>query len=246
MAVIDQESDAQPGPSPAPRRRRVRLATVAGVLGELLITVGVLLGLFVVYSLWWTNVIANREAERDSAEVREHWAEDGPAGAGKEYDAGEGVGFLHVPAMGDGEVLIKKGTDTDELNKGVAGYYTKPVKATPPWEGNGNFSLAAHRDGHGAKFHDIHKIDKGDPVVVETEDTWYVYKVYEVLPKTSKYNVEVLADVPEASGRKEAGKYITLTTCTPILTSDYRYVVWGELVRTEKVDERRTPPEELR
>ncbi|GAA2467495.1 class E sortase [Streptomyces macrosporus] len=248
MAVIDQESEPETGSTPAPgprRRRRAGVAVVVSVLGELLITAGVILGLFVVYSLWWTNVVANREAERDGAEVREHWAQDGPGGAEREFDPGEGVGFLHVPSMGD-EVLIKKGTSTKELNKGVAGYYTDPVDATPPWEGDGNFSLAAHRDGHGAKFHDIHKIEKGDPIVVETEDTWYVYKVYEILPKTSKYNVEVLADVPKESGKKEKGKYITLTTCTPVLTSDYRYIVWGELVRAESVDERRTPPEELR
>jgi hypothetical protein len=29
-------------------------------------------------------------------------------------------------------------------------------------------------------------------------------------------------------------------------TSDYRYIVWGELERTEKVDNARTPPAELR
>lgn len=253
VSVIDEGNDAAATP-PLDRgsgnragRGRGRVAAVVGVAGELLITAGVVLGLFVAYSLWWTNVVANREAERDSAEVRENWAQDGPGDTeeAEEYDAGDGVGFLHVPAMG-GEVLIKKGTDTEELNKGVAGYYTKPVEATPPWEGDGNFSLAAHRDGHGAKFHDIHRIDKGDPIVVETEDTWYVYEVYATLPKTSKYNVKVLADVPKESGRKAKGKYITLTTCTPIFTSDYRYIVWGELVRTEKVDERRTPPEELR
>ncbi|HEX5566446.1 MAG TPA: class E sortase [Streptomyces sp.] len=252
--MTEHESDQETGNGdgaraqepPGPRRRRGRspVAVVVGVLGELLITVGVVLGLFVAYSLWWTNVVANREAERDSAQVRESWAESGP-GAAKEFDMGDGVGFLHVPAMGD-EVLIKKGTELDELNKGVAGYYTKPVEATPPWEGKGNFSLAAHRDGHGAKFHNIHKIEKGDPIVVETEDAWYVYKVYAMLPETSRYNVKVLADVPEVSGRKKDGRYITLTTCTPVFTSDYRYIVWGELERTEKVDAQRTPPKELR
>ncbi|MCI0383541.1 class E sortase [Streptomyces sp. CNQ085] len=246
MAAIDQDNGSRTDQPRAPRRGRSRAASAVSLLGELLVTFGVLLGLFVAYSLWWTNVVANREAERDGNEVRESWAEDGPDGGGKkEYEGGDGVGFLHVPSMG-GEVLIKKGTDTEELNKGVAGYYTEPVKATPPWEGEGNFSLAAHRDGHGAKFHDIHRIDEGDPIVVETEDTWYVYKVYETLPRTSKYNVDVLADIPGESGFTEPGRYITLTTCTPVLTSDYRYIVWGELVRTEKVDERRTPPEELR
>ncbi|CAM5698662.1 Class E sortase OS=Streptomyces fumanus OX=67302 GN=GCM10018772_12270 PE=4 SV=1 [Streptomyces fumanus] len=152
-----------------------------------------------------------------------------------------------MPALSKGEILVEKGTSMKVLNDGVAGYYTDPVKAELPMTGKkGNLSLAAHRDGHGAKFHRIDKLKKGDPIVFETKDTWYVYKVYGILPETSKYNVEVLGDIPEESGRKKPGHYITLTTCTPVYTSRYRYIVWGELVRTEKVDAERTPPKEIR
>ncbi len=58
--------------------------------------------------------------------------------------------------------------------------------------------------------------------------------------------MKVLSQVPKESGRSKAGHYITLTTCTPVYTSRYRYVVWGELVRVQKVDSKRTPPKELR
>ncbi|MEU9912190.1 class E sortase [Streptomyces sp. NPDC051001] len=229
----------------APRRRGMGpIATAVSVFGELLITAGLILGLFVVYSLWWTNVIADREAGKQADKVRDNWAQDRGPGA---LNTRNGIGFLHVPAMGGGEVLVEKGTSSKQLNDGVAGYYTDPVKATLPMSGkDGNFSLAAHRDGHGAKFHNIDKIEKGDPIVFETKDKWYVYKTYAILPETSKYNVKVLGAVPKASGRKKAGKYITLTTCTPVYTSRYRYVVWGELVRVEKVDSARTVPKELR
>ncbi|MGW7284939.1 class E sortase [Streptomyces sp. NPDC054847] len=223
-------------------RARGRIAGAISVFGELLITAGVVLGLFVVYSLWWTNVLADRESSRQGDRIRDDWANSGPGA----LDTKDGIGFLHVPAMGDDEVLVKKGTNTKELNNGIAGYYTEPIKSALPWDDKGNFTLAAHRDGHGAKFHNIHKIKNGDPVVFETKDTWYVYKVYKTLPKTSKYNVEVLQPVPKESGKTEPGRYITLTTCTPIYTSDYRYIVWGELERTEKVDAKRTPPAELR
>ena len=101
------------------------------------------------------------------------------------------------------------------------------------------------RDGHGAKFHKIDKIKKGDAIVFESRDKWYVYKVYSTLPETSKYNVKVLNPVPKESGAKKPGRYITLTTCTPVYTSNYRYIVWGELERVEKVDNKRTPPPEL-
>jgi LPXTG-site transpeptidase (sortase) family protein len=232
-------------------RRFSRVAAVVSVLGELLITAGLVMALFVVYSLWWTNVIANRQAGEQSDKVRERWAatEDrtapGASGPG-ERNLKNGIGFLHVPAMSDDDILVTEGTGTDHLNKGVAGYYTDPVEATLPWDGAGNFSLAAHRDGHGARFHDIHDIEDGDAVVFETEYTWYVYEVYAILPETSKYNVDVLRSVPEVSGRAEEGRYITLTTCTPMYTSEHRYIVWGELDRTVPVDEDRTPPEELR
>ncbi|MFI8947704.1 class E sortase [Streptomyces sp. NPDC053750] len=248
-----EEHAGEDGPSgPAPRRRgrgagRIVALTVS-VFGELLITAGLVLGLFVVYSLWWTNVIADRAADKQADKVRDNWAQDrvGPEGPGA-LDTKAGIGFLHVPAMGDGDILVEKGTSMKVLNDGVAGYYTDPVESALPTSGKeGNFSLAAHRDGHGAKFHNIHKIEKGDSIVFETKDTWYVYKTYAVLPETSKYNVKVLDPVPKESGKKKPGHYITLTTCTPVYTSRYRYVVWGELVRTEKVNGDRTPPAELR
>jgi LPXTG-site transpeptidase (sortase) family protein len=228
-------------------RARGRIAGAISVFGELLITAGVVLGLFVAYSLWWTNVLADREASKQSDRIREDWANSGPETVDKkDLDLRDGIGFLHVPAMGDGEVLVKKGTDPEELNDGIAGYYTEPIKSALPWDKKGNFTLAAHRDGHGAKFHNIHKIKNGDPIVFETKDTWYVYKAYKTLPETSKYNVNVLQPVPKESGKTKPGRYITLTTCTPIYTSNYRYIVWGELERTEKVDDARTPPAELR
>ncbi|MEV7090189.1 class E sortase [Streptomyces sp. NPDC093085] len=222
------------------------MAAAVSVFGELLITVGLVLGLFVVYSLWWTNVLADRAAGRQSDDVRRDWAREATGSDPKTFDAAGGIGFLHVPAMGEGEVLVKKGTGTSLLNDGVAGYYTEPVKSALPWDKQGNFTLAAHRDGHGARFHNIHKIRTGDAVVFETRDTWYVYKVFKELPQTSKYNVEVLDPVPKESGKTEPGRYLTLTTCTPVYTSDFRYIVWAELERTEKVDKDRTPPAELR
>ncbi|RII11246.1 Sortase family protein [Streptomyces sp. YIM 130001] len=241
----DEQAEARADePATAPRRRprgRGPVATAVSVFGELLITAGLVLGLFVVYSLWWTNVIADRESAKQGDEVRDRWA--GGPGA---LDTKNGIGFLHVPAMGSGDILVKKGTETKSLNNGLAGYYTKPVKSALPQDDEGNFSLAAHRDGHGAKFHKIDKIRDGDAVVFESKDKWYVYKVFKTLPQTSKFNVDVLDAVPKESGAKKPGRYITLTTCTPVYTSQYRYVVWGELERVEKVDNRRTPPAELR
>ncbi|GHH91333.1 class E sortase [Streptomyces capillispiralis] len=247
MAATAEHTDTPASPPPAARRRLGPVAMVVSFFGELLITAGVVLGLFVAYSLWWTNVVADRAADKQADKVRDNWAQETEGKGPVSFDSKNGIGFLHVPAMSGDEILVEKGTSMKVLNDGVAGYYTDPVKSALPTSGKeGNFSLAAHRDGHGAKFHGIHKIKEGDPIVFETKDKWYVYKTYAILPETSKYNVDVLGKIPKESGKKKAGHYITLTTCTPVYTSKYRYIVWGELVRTEKVDSERTPPAELR
>ncbi|MGW6916549.1 class E sortase [Kitasatospora sp. NPDC054939] len=249
-----------PPPVPAPvRRRRGRALAALGVFGELLITLGLVLGLFVAYSLWWTDVLADRSAARASDALRGTWAAAAPAAPPspgvpapsgepvKPYAAGEAVGFLHVPAMGrDYQVLIRMGTDPGTLAEGVAGVYEQPYRSAMPWEANGNFALAAHRDGHGAKFHDLDAVGRGDAIVVETKDKWYVYRVDSTLAETSKYDTGVVAPVPKGSGYTAPGRYITLTTCTPVYTSRYRMAVWGSLVRVDDVDAKRTPPPELR
>jgi sortase A len=241
---------------------------VARGLGDLLVTAGVLTVLFVGYAVWWSDVLADRAADRAGGRLRGSWSASSAAPASAPVVApappeargappearleptlrvGEDIGFLHVPAMGRGyQVLVRMGTDDGTLASGVAGVYTQPYRAAMPWDREGNFALAAHRDGHGAKFHDLDRVVPGDALVVETRDRWYVYRVDGVLPETSQDDVGVIAPVPVGSPYRSAGRYITLTTCTPVYTSRYRMVVWGSLVRDEAVDVGRTPPPELR
>jgi sortase A len=242
-------------PSPSPTRSPLPpLSTpqrALVLLGELMITAGVLLGLFLAYSLWWTDVVADQRADADSARIRQSWSApataSGPAGPARSYRVGDGLGFLHLPRLGKGfEVLIKMGTDPDVLDQGVAGVYAQPYRAAMPWARTGNFALAAHRDGHGAKFHDLPQLRRGDKVVVETRDTWYVYTVDSTLPQISRYDVDVTAPVPAGSGYTRPGRYLTLTTCTPVYTSRYRMAVWASLTRTVPVDRARDLPAELR
>ena len=46
--------------APPPRRRRSALDRVLSGFGELLITVGIVVALFLVWQLWWTGIAANR------------------------------------------------------------------------------------------------------------------------------------------------------------------------------------------
>ncbi|MDH6119844.1 class E sortase [Kitasatospora sp. GAS204B] len=227
-------------------RRRSSLLALVGVLGELLITGGLVLTLFVVYALWWTNLTADNRSGRAGERLHQVWAAPPGPAAPRPFQGEGAVGFLHVPAMGKNyQVLIRMGTGSEILNEGAAGVYETPYHSAMPWDPSGNFALAAHRDGHGAKFHDLDAVEKGDAVVVETRDSWYVYRVDSVLARTSKNDTGVIAPIPEGSGYQGPGRYITLTTCTPVYTSRYRMAVWGSLVRVDPVDAARTPPPEL-
>ncbi|WP_435260605.1 class E sortase [Streptomyces sp. 1222.5] len=214
-----------------------------GCLGNTLLTVALLAGLFLVYQLWWTDITADKEAASTASAIRAAWKD---ADAGKKEQL-PGIGFLHVPTLGEtSELAVVEGTEPERLNEGVVGYYTTPVRSAMPWDSEGNFALAAHRDGHGAKFHNLDKVKTGDNIIMETKDKWYIYKIFATLPKTTEDDVGVVEPIPVGSGRHTRGRYITLTTCTPVFTSDYRMVVWGELIRVDAMDENRTPPPELR
>ena len=39
----------------------------------------------------------------------------------------------------------------------------------------GNFAFAGHRNGYGQPLGDVDKLQEGDPIIVRTQDYWYVY-----------------------------------------------------------------------
>src|SRR5690606_20215234 len=153
-----RDGDAAARPRPAPRMTRTRL--LVRTLGELLMTAGGLVLLFVVWQLWWTDVPAAATADRALEQLQEPFA--GPAeapaptspgtpdepeptapdAAGEEpaYEPGEGLAIVHLPTI-DQTVAVHEGVDLDVLNLGVLGHY--PGTALPGEVGN--FAVAGHR-----------------------------------------------------------------------------------------------------
>ncbi|MFC7813243.1 MULTISPECIES: class E sortase [unclassified Streptomyces] len=212
------------------RARKPGAAVIASrVMGELFITTGVLMLLFVTYQLWWTNVRAQAQADKAASNLQEDWA-NGKRNPGT-FEPGQGFALLHIPKL-DVVVPIAEGIDDEKvLDRGMVGHYAEgALKTAMPDAKTGNFGLAGHRNTHGEPFRYINKLDPGDPIVVETQDEYFVYKMASILPVTSPSNVSVLDPVPKQSGFKEPGRYITLTTCTPEFTSKYRMIVWGKMV----------------
>ncbi|MGV4981574.1 class E sortase [Streptomyces sp. NPDC001709] len=216
-------------------RRQARLrrpgpaVVVSRAIGEVFITTGVLMLLFVTYQLWWTNVRAHAQAGSETHQLQDDWA-SGKRSPGV-FAPGQGFAILHIPKL-DVVAPIAEGVSNEKvLDKGMVGHYGEaPLKTAMPDAKTGNFGLAAHRNTHGEPFRYINKLQAGDAVVVETQDTYFVYKVTSMLPVTSPSNTSVLDPVPRGSGFTQPGRYITLTTCTPEFTSKYRLIVWGKMV----------------
>jgi len=198
-------------------------------IGEVFITTGVLMLLFVSYQLWWTNVRAHAQADKETSTLQNDWA-NGKRAPGS-FEPGQGFAILHISEL-DVVVPIAEGVSNKKvLDKGMVGHYSEgSLKTAMPSAKTGNFSLAGHRNTHGEPFRYINRLKAGDEVVVETQDDYYVYKIASMLPVTAPSNTSVIAPVPKGSGFTAPGRYITLTTCTPEFTSKYRLIVWGKMV----------------
>lgn len=199
------------------------------VVGELFISLGVLMLLFVTYQLWWTNVRADLFAGKETDKIQDGWAKgERKPGA---FEPGQGFAILHIPKL-DVVVPIAEGIDKPKvLDNGMVGHYAEgKLKTAMPSDKQGNFAVAGHRNTHGEPFRYINRLERGDAIIVETQDRYYTYEMASILPQTSPSNVGVIGPVPPGSGFTKPGRYITLTTCTPEFTSTYRMIVWGKMV----------------
>ncbi|KAA6224087.1 class E sortase [Streptomyces albofaciens JCM 4342] len=216
----------------AERARKESPGVIASrAVGEVFITLGVLMLLFVTYQLWWTNVRAQQQAGGTASNLEHEWDEGGEDRKPDAFSPGQGFAIMYIPKL-DVKVPIAEGISKPAvLDRGMVGHYDKnSVKTAMPWDKQGNFAVAGHRNTHGEPFRYINRLTKGDKIVVETRSTYYTYTMESILPQTSPRNIGVIAPVPKGSGFTGPGRYLTLTTCTPEFTSTYRMIVWGKMV----------------
>jgi sortase A len=205
---------------------------VTGWVGEVLLTLGVLVLLFVLWQVWWTDVVSTREASHLVTRLEERFAAGGPgagsAGAGpSEPTTGGAFALIAVPRFGADWVRpVIEGTGLPVLAQGVGHY-----DGTAAPGAVGNFAVAGHRTTHGRPFDDIDALRTGDRVVVETREHVYVYEVtgHEVVAPT---DVDVIAPTPDRPGVAPTEATMTLTSCHPRYTARQRYVVHARLTET--------------
>lgn len=236
-----------PAPQPPPagqqrgnqrRKRRSAGDWITTIIGELLVTCGVFIALFLVWQLWYTNLEAaenNRAAaaqleQRFSPPVKQKVVES----AKRHTDAppvvqarglNQPYAKLYIPKWGkDYMVTIAEGLDyTAVLNHGLVGHYPESNAIGEL----GNAGLAAHRMTRGAVFQHIEDLEAGDEVIVESEKAWIVYKVTSTEVITPDQG-EVLYPVPHQLGAEPEHSLLTLTTCHPLMSTRERYVVYSE------------------
>ncbi|GAA0663192.1 hypothetical protein GCM10010193_13200 [Kitasatospora atroaurantiaca] len=219
---------------PRPRPKESRTVVAARLVGEVFITLGLVMLLFVSYQLWWTNVQADASADGTRSQLERQWSQavrqPAPTASGKPvaaFEPGKGFAILYIPKL-DLKYPIAEGTQKQQvLDKGLVGHYTGTAM---PADRTGNFAIAAHRTTHGQPFRKIGQLVPGDKIVVETATAYYTYEVAGGIPETPPSNVTVIQPVPKGSPFTQPGRYITLTTCTPEFSARGRLIVFGKMV----------------
>jgi sortase A len=217
------------------------------VLGELLITAGIVLLLFVGWQLWWTNVESDA---KQSAVIKEFAQELGgaapaaptaPAAPQPEPSAGPvdygtpavsaapghagTIGIMYIPRFGNNYTRpIVQGTSSDVLDTLGLGHY--PNTAMPG--AVGNFAVAGHRQTHGAVLDNIHTLVPGDKIYVQTKDGYYVY-VFRNNQIVMPSRTDVLEPVPTHPGVTPTESFLTMTSCNPRFGAEERIVAYALL-----------------
>jgi sortase A len=231
------------GSAAGPRRRDPVWRTAARGIGELLVTAGMVLLLFVVYEVYVTDLLTAQRQDELSQELHEKWdsAPTPAAGGITQVEIGDAFGVLRIPRLGaDYTRVILEGTAETQLSQGPGHYVGSAMPGEP-----GNVALAGHRVGKGSPFLDLDTMQPGDPIVVETADSWFVYRMLgdpatgdvDTDPSgipgrhiVSPSAVEVVSPTPNAAATAApSGAYLTLTTCHPRYSARQRLVVHARL-----------------
>jgi sortase A len=213
----------------------------------------VLLGLFIVYQLYYTNVVGRQEMGDEVAAMHKQWAASAPAPASALVTSspdppstesrsvavpiqappaapkyGGAVAILYIPSMsGRTGIPVLEGVGLDVLDK-ATGHY--PGSALPGQVGN--FAVAGHRKTHGEPFRHLDVLRAGDYVYVETGQDWYTYRLDDDPVVIDPHDLGVVDPVPGEPGAAPTRQLITLTTCNPWWASTQRMIVTGRLVGT--------------
>jgi sortase A len=217
-------------------------------LGQLLITLGLVILLFVVYELYGTGLYTKAQQDKLEKQLAQDWLTT-PHGsvptdisktAPKDVPIGSGIAVLRIPRFGDNwHIVVVEGTGYEDLKKGPGHY---PGTALPGQVGN--FAVAGHRTTYEHPFNAIDTIRSGDAIVLETRTMWFTYRVHDIAagkgyPEVpyqeivDPSDVAVSYPVPDQPdpGKKPSLKLLTFTSCNPKYSAAQRIVVHAQLAQ---------------
>lgn len=223
----------------AQRPKQGFFRTLIQVLGELLITCGVILLLFVVWELWWTNIEANSAQQAAVSQFAQDFqgpvtpppADAPPVDYGDPKvmaapDRGSTVfGVVYIPRFGAtySRPLVE-GTAPAQLDTLGLGRYDSAVMPG----GVGNFAVAGHRQTHGAVLDAVHTLVPGDKIYVQTKDGYYTY-VFRNNQIVMPNRADVLAAVPTQPDATPTDRFMTMTSCNPRFGAEERIISYSLL-----------------
>jgi sortase A len=244
MSLTTITDEAAPVPPP-PGEGRSMVRVGVRTLGELMITMGLVLLLFSAYEVWGKAMIVDDRQKDLDAQLAHDWGGGAATTPGPGATSappkqlgppppGGSVARLYIPRLAKHWVVVE-GVRPNDLTYAPGHYPSSALPGQP-----GNFSVAGHRSP--AIFWDLDTMmpekpgvpGSGDVIVVETRDSYFVYRVTQnlIVPPTA---VEVVAPVPDMPGTKprEDQKMLTLTTCNPKWDNYQRLIVHARLERTQ-------------
>jgi sortase A len=222
----------------------VRRAIAA--IGRGLVTIGLLILLFVVYTLWGTGIFTARAqsqlknefakelaaAQRDNPVVTTPTTKPRKGGKAPRTTTttiparllvaapeGEPEGILSIPKIGVEKVFVE-GVQLTDLAKGPGHYPGTPLPGQI-----GNAAIAGHRTTYGAPFYNIDALAPGDRIHVQTLAGRYTYVVSRRPFVVKPHEYYVVDNTKDAQ--------LTLTSCHPRYSAAERIVVKARLLREE-------------
>jgi sortase A len=207
-------------------RRCHPVRTLIRSLGELCVTAGLVLLLFVAYELWGTGAYTSAQQGALRKQLDKQWNTKQTVTTAEKVHLGQGLALIRIPRLGkDYHYVVIEGVTVADLRKGPGHY---PGTAMPG--GIGNFVVSGHRTTYQAPFNRVDELRDGDKILVDTRDKQYVYKVTSE-KVVSPSRVDVTEAVPFHPGVNPTKHLITLTTCHPKYSAAHRLIVFGELVQ---------------
>jgi sortase A len=233
---------------PGPSRRSVGFAAVqiwrvVGAIGRAMMRAGVLVLLFVVYQLWGTGLITERQQDHLSSQFDQLLAEAAtttsttsttalapgpPVTAPADLplpEQGDPIGRIEIPDIGVDFVYVQ-GVELKDLRDGPGHFPQTPMPGQA-----GNAALAGHRTTYAAPFNRLDELGPGAEITIETLQGTFTYRVdAQPAPEgeeprgwftVSPSQVEIL--------EQDGTNRLTLVACHPKYSASQRIVVTATL-----------------